>query len=83
MQHHSLQEEEGEESMGNQPAAIPVKAFDQARSSAQGNLSPLRSSSKWDAVHNDAMQSYAVRASQPPTTLADGGGISREALELR
>ena len=31
-------------------------------------MSPLRGSSKWDEVHQDAITSYAMRASQPSSS---------------
>ena len=40
----------------------PVQPFEQEKEA--GNLSPLRSSSKWDAVHNEAVKGYAMRADQ-------------------
>ena len=40
----------------------PLKEFDQVKHSARGNLSPLRGSTQWDQVHNDAIKNYAMRS---------------------
>ena len=38
----------------------PLKPFEQEKD--DGNLSPLRSSSKWDEVHNSAIKEYGMRS---------------------
>ena len=53
-----------------------VKAFEQEKEN--GNLSPLRSSSKWDEVHNDAMRNYGMRTSIKNNAHNNNGASARK-----
>ena len=61
-----MEAEQQQQSLYIDPNLRPVGKFDQAKHGCNkqgGNLSPLRSSTKWDAVHNEAIVDYGMRSS--------------------
>ena len=54
-----------------------MKPFEQEQEG--GNLSPLRSSSKWEEVHHDAMRNYAMRTSIKNNSHNNNGASARGA----